>query len=150
MRRFLDHPETEVCQVTVTPQEHSGFKFHVATMKGTSHQSRKLSRLPDGSDIQRGWNRMVELGQFAEGRVVVITYPPHTSNLFQALDVLSFGRLNSPKIYLTKCLWSGRHWSSDQNSQSRWTSCRQHNSESFIDQGCIGALRTRWSILFGR
>jgi hypothetical protein len=35
------------------------------------------------------------LKEFAERGVVIITYPPHTSNRFQVLDILLFGQLKS-------------------------------------------------------
>ena len=42
------------------------------------------------------------LKEFAEQGVVVVTYPPHTSHIFQVLDVLLFGRLKSAKKYLPR------------------------------------------------
>jgi hypothetical protein len=35
--------------------------------------------------------------EFARHGVLVLSYPPHTSNLFQVLDLLLFGRLKSAK-----------------------------------------------------
>jgi hypothetical protein len=40
------------------------------------------------------------LRDFSEKGIVVITYPPHTSHIFQVLDVLFFGRLKSAKKYV--------------------------------------------------
>jgi hypothetical protein len=42
------------------------------------------------------------LREFAEKGVVVVTYPPHTSHIFQVLDVLLFGRLKSAKKYIPR------------------------------------------------
>jgi hypothetical protein len=41
--------------------------------------------------------------EFARHGVLVLSYPPHTSNLFQLLDLLLFGRLKSAKKYLPGC-----------------------------------------------
>jgi hypothetical protein len=42
------------------------------------------------------------LKEFAERGVAVITYPLHTSNLFQVLDLLLFGRLKAAKKYIPR------------------------------------------------
>jgi hypothetical protein len=40
--------------------------------------------------------------EFAERGVSIITYPPHTSRLFQVLDLLLFGRLKAVKKYIPR------------------------------------------------
>jgi hypothetical protein len=40
--------------------------------------------------------------EFARYGVLVLSYSPHTSNLFQVLDLLLFGRLKSAKKYLPR------------------------------------------------
>jgi hypothetical protein len=40
--------------------------------------------------------------EFARHGVLVLSYPPHTSNLFQVFDLPMFGRLKSPKKYLPR------------------------------------------------
>jgi hypothetical protein len=40
--------------------------------------------------------------EFARHGVPLLSYPPHTSNLFQVLDLLLFGRLKSAKKYLPR------------------------------------------------
>jgi hypothetical protein len=42
------------------------------------------------------------LKEFAERRVVVIIYPPHTSHPFQVLDLLLFGRLKAAHKYISR------------------------------------------------
>jgi hypothetical protein len=42
------------------------------------------------------------LKEFAERGVGVITSPPHTSHLFQVLDLLLFGRLKAAKRYIPR------------------------------------------------
>jgi hypothetical protein len=42
------------------------------------------------------------LKDFTERGVVVITYSPHASHLFQVLDLLSFGRLKAAKKYIPR------------------------------------------------
>jgi hypothetical protein len=42
------------------------------------------------------------LERFAEKGVALITYPPHTSNIFQVLDVLLFAQLKSAKKYIPR------------------------------------------------
>jgi hypothetical protein len=39
---------------------------------------------------------------FTERGVAVITYPPHTSHLFQVLDLLLFGRLKAAQKYIPR------------------------------------------------
>jgi hypothetical protein len=40
--------------------------------------------------------------EFAERGVAAIAYPPHTSHLFQVLDLLLFGRLKTAEKYLPR------------------------------------------------
>jgi hypothetical protein len=42
------------------------------------------------------------LKEFAERGVAVITYPPHTSHIFQVLDLLLFGRLKAAQKYIPR------------------------------------------------
>jgi hypothetical protein len=42
-------------------------------------------------------NSMLE--KLAQHRVLVLTYPPHTSSIFQVLDVLLFGLVKRSKKY---------------------------------------------------
>jgi hypothetical protein len=42
------------------------------------------------------------LRELALDRVLVITYPPHSSQIFQVLDVLLFGRLKAAKKYFIR------------------------------------------------
>jgi hypothetical protein len=42
------------------------------------------------------------LKEFAESGAAVIIYPPHTSHLFQVLDLLLFGRLKAAKKYISR------------------------------------------------
>jgi hypothetical protein len=42
------------------------------------------------------------LQELANYAIILITYPPHTSHLFQVLDELLFGRLKSAKRYLAR------------------------------------------------
>jgi hypothetical protein len=42
------------------------------------------------------------LQELANHGILVLTYPPHTSHLFQVLDVLLFGRLKAAKKYLPR------------------------------------------------
>jgi hypothetical protein len=48
------------------------------------------------------------LKELAEHGILLLTYPPHTSHLFQVLDVLLFGRLKAAKKKLSRDLSLGR------------------------------------------